>query len=107
MLIVSLSVIGNVILNNEHHVDWMIDCIAFANKQDSDFIEATLKAQTGWMNHVAELAEKSLYMQANSWFFGANIPNKPKVFLPYVGAGYRKKCAEVANSGYQGFRFKD
>ena len=47
--------------------------------------------------------------QANSWYMGANIPDKPRQFLPYLCpeglGGYRKKCAEIAEKGYEGFAF--
>ena len=62
-------------------------------------------AETAWVAHVNEVAEPTMYMLANSWYLGANIPGKPRVFMPYVGGlgNYRKKCNEVANNGYEGF----
>ena len=69
-------------------------------------IEATPEAQTGWVEHSLELGEATLYPQANSWYMGANVPGKPRVFLPYIGGcgPYRDKCDEVAANGYEGFK---
>ena len=68
-------------------------------------IEATAEAEDAWVDHVNETAATTLYVQANSWYMGANIPGKPRVFLPYVGGVgvYREKCEEVAAKGYEGF----
>ena len=68
-------------------------------------IEATDEAQDAWVQHVNEVASKTLYPLANSWYMGANIPGKPRVFMPYVGGVgvYRQKCDEVAARGYAGF----
>jgi cyclohexanone monooxygenase len=53
--------------------------------------------------HVRRVADKTLFPRAASWYMGANIPGKPRVFMPYIGVGYRKKCADVAAAGYDGF----
>jgi cyclohexanone monooxygenase len=70
-------------------------------------IEATCWAQDQWVTHVSEIVNGTLMTGANSWYMGANIPGKPRVFLPYLGpegvGGYRKKCDEVAAKGYEGF----
>jgi cyclohexanone monooxygenase len=68
-------------------------------------MEATQDAEDAWVAHVNEVANMTLFPKANSWYMGANIPGKPRVFLPYVGGvpAYRAKCAEVANNGYEGF----
>jgi cyclohexanone monooxygenase len=65
-------------------------------------------AQDLWMEHVNEVASKTLYPLANSWYVGANIPGKPRIFMPYVGGVgvYRQKCDEVAAAGYQGFSLR-
>lgn len=98
----SLSVIGNVILNNEHHVEWMIDLMRHAANRGATRIEAEADAERAWMDRVSEVASRSLYMEANSWYLGANIPGKPRVFMPYVGQGYRAHCASVAADDYPG-----
>ena len=89
----------------EQHVDWVADCIAYQSKRDLACIEATHEAEDGWVAHVNEVAEKTLYPQANSWYMGANIPGKPRVFMPYAGgmARYRAICAGIARNGYEGF----
>ena len=68
-------------------------------------MEATQDAEDNWVAHVNEVAHNTLYPQANSWYMGANIPGKPRVFLPYIGGipPYRAICSEVAANGYRGF----
>ena len=69
-------------------------------------VEAEPQPQAEWVAHVNEAANQTLYPKANSWYMGANIPGKPRVFLPYAGGfhNYRKRCDEVAADGYRGFR---
>lgn len=69
-------------------------------------IEAEEDAEDAWVQHSAEVANRTLYPLANSWYVGANIPGKPRIFMPYVGgvAAYKKKCDEIAARGYEGFR---
>jgi cyclohexanone monooxygenase len=71
-----------------------------------DAIEATPEAEEGWVAHVNEIADATLYPQASSWYVGANVPGKPRVFMPYVGGcgRYRAECDDVARAGYRGFR---
>jgi cyclohexanone monooxygenase len=68
-------------------------------------IEADAKAETDWVAHGNHVAHKTLYPQANSWYMGANIPGKPRVFMPYIGGvdAYADKCAAVVANGYEGF----
>ncbi|WP_371135659.1 hypothetical protein [Reyranella sp.] len=68
-------------------------------------IEAALDSETKWVEHVNEVADSTLYPLANSWYVGANIPGKLRVFMPYVGgaAAYTRKCGEIAQNGYEGF----
>ena len=68
-------------------------------------IEADINAEDRWVAHVNELGHTTLYPQANSWYMGANIPGKPRIFMPYIGGvgTYRQKCDEVAAEGYTGF----
>jgi cyclohexanone monooxygenase len=70
-----------------------------------DRIDAEPQAEESWMQHVQEVVGRTLYLKANSWYLGANVPGKPQVFLPYLGGhgNYRKKCNEVAAAGYRGF----
>ena len=102
----SPSVLSNVIVSIEQHVDWIADCLGYLAKQGIGRIEADGKAQDEWVAHVNEVADKTLLPQGASWYVGANVPGKPRVFMPYLGGVgvYRKKCDEVANNGYSGFR---
>lgn len=101
----SPSVLSNMLISIEQHVDWIADCLLHLRKLGHDRIEATRDAQDRWMDHVADLAAETLYPQANSWYVGANIPGKPRTFMPYVaGCGeYRRECEEVVAGGYSGF----
>ena len=102
----SPSVLSNMIVSIEQHVDWIADCLAHLRACGATRIEAARDAEDRWVEHVNEVAHRTLYPQANSWYMGANIPGKPRVFMPYVGGvgAYRQKCAEVAAEGYPGFR---
>src|SRR5712675_2441064 len=101
----SPSVLSNMIVSIEQHVDWISDCLAEMGKQDLGCIEPTAEAEEAWVAHVNEVAHRTLYPKAASWYMGANIPGKPRVFLPYIGGVgvYRQKCDEVAANGYEGF----
>ncbi len=101
----SPSVLVNMIIGIEQHVDWIMDCIRHLRGRGVDTIEATVAAEDQWVRHVNAEADLTLFPQANSWYLGANIPGKARVFMPYVGGigRYRKKCDEVAARGYEGF----
>lgn len=101
----SPSVLSNMVLSIEQHVEWIADCIGFLRDHGYDRVEATVEAQDAWVEHVNELAQATLYPQATSWYLGANIPGKPRVFMPYVGGcgTYRQECDRVASAGYAGF----
>jgi cyclohexanone monooxygenase len=102
----SPSVLSNMIVSIEQHVDWVTDCLAHLQSRQLSRIEPTRQAQDEWVAHVNEVAHRTLYPQANSWYMGANVPGKPRVFMPYIGGVgvYRQTCAEVAAKGYEGFR---
>ena len=89
----------------EQHVDWIADCIDHLHQHQLDRIEPTPAAETEWVHHVNQVADSTLYPLANSWYMGANIPGKPRVFMPYVGGfdRYKKHCDAVAAKGYEGF----
>jgi cation diffusion facilitator CzcD-associated flavoprotein CzcO/acetyl esterase/lipase len=101
----SPSVLSNMVLSIEQHVDWIADCIAHLREHGHATIEATPDAEDGWVAHVNEVAEATLFPQARSWYIGANIPGKPRVFMPYLGGvgSYRVHCDGVAAGGYAGF----
>ncbi|NBU29773.1 MAG: cyclohexanone monooxygenase, partial [Caulobacteraceae bacterium] len=98
-------VLSNMVVSIEQHVDWITDCIDYLNGRQMGAIEATGDAEDAWVAHVNEVADTTLYPLARSWYLGANVPGKPRVFMPYVGGvgPYREKCDEVAARGYEGF----
>ena len=89
----------------EQHVDWIADAIDHLHKHQLDRIAPDADAENEWVSHVNAVADSTLYPLANSWYVGANIPGKPRVFMPYVGGfdRYKKRCDEVAAGGYPGF----
>jgi cation diffusion facilitator CzcD-associated flavoprotein CzcO len=101
----SPSVLSNMVVSIEQHVDWVTDCIAYLRSHGFAAIEATQAAQDEWVQHVADVGAFTLFPQAESWYTGANVPGKPRVFMPYVGGvgEFRQKCDQVAASGYEGF----
>ncbi|HEX7760074.1 MAG TPA: NAD(P)/FAD-dependent oxidoreductase [Caulobacteraceae bacterium] len=101
----SPSVLCNMAVAIEQHVEWIADCIAYMGQRQLGAIEATVQAQDAWVAHVNEVADATLYPQANSWYIGANISGKPRVFMPYIGGfpAYRQACEDVAANGYEGF----
>ena len=103
----SPSVLSNMPTSIEQHVEWVTDCIAAMRKAGQSTIEASATAQDAWVAHVNEVVNTTLMVGANSWYMSANIPGKPRAFLPYLApegvGGYRRKCDEVAANGYEGF----
>jgi cyclohexanone monooxygenase len=101
----SPSVLSNMVLAIEQHGDWIADCLTYLRQQQRASIEATDQAENEWVAHVNEVANYTLYPRANSWYMGANVPGKPRVFMPYIGGFgvYSEKCDEVARKGYAGF----
>jgi cyclohexanone monooxygenase len=101
----SPSVLSNMIVSIEQHVDWIADCIGYMRDRGFEAMEAMQDAEDKWVAHVNEVAHTTLYPQANSWYMGANIPGKPQIFMPYIGGVglYRQICNDVAAKGYQGF----
>jgi cyclohexanone monooxygenase len=101
----SPSVLSNMIVSIEQHVDWIADCLSFMRRRAFTSIEATAEAEEHWVAHVNEVAQVTLYPQANSWYMGANIPGKPRIFMPYIGGVgvYRRICDDVVAKGYEGF----
>jgi len=101
----SPSVLSNMVVSIEQHVEWIAGCIGWLGERQIGAIEATTEAQDAWVAHVNEVADTTLYPQANSWYLGANVPGKPRVFMPYVGGVgvYRQICETIATQGYEGF----
>ncbi len=101
----SPSVLSNMMVSIEQHVDWIVRCIAYAREHGIAAVEPTAAAEEAWVDHVREVGDASLYPRAKSWYMGANIPGKPRVLLPYVGGVgvYREICDAIAEAGYEGF----
>ena len=104
----SPSVLSNMAVSIEQHVDWIADTLERMRADGFSVIEPTETAEAGWIRHVNDCGDITLYPQANSWYMGANVPGKPRVFLPYVGGvdAYRKACVEVVDRGYLGFEMR-
>jgi cation diffusion facilitator CzcD-associated flavoprotein CzcO/acetyl esterase/lipase len=103
----SPSVLSNMTVSIEQHVDWVSDCLGYMRDEGFTAVEPTPVAEAGWVQHVNDCADITLFPTANSWYMGANVPNKPRVFLPYIGGvgPYRKACDDVASRDYLGFAF--
>jgi cation diffusion facilitator CzcD-associated flavoprotein CzcO/acetyl esterase/lipase len=103
----SPSVLSNMAVSIEQHVDWVSACLDHMRAQHLTRIEPTPVAEAGWVQHVNDCGDITLFPRANSWYMGANVPGKPRVFLPYVGGvdRYRKTCDEVVKRDYLGFAF--
>ena len=101
----SPSVLSNMPVSIEQHVEWISDCLGHLRDHGVATIEARPDATERWSEHVQEVASHTLYPQAASWYMGANIPGKPRLFLPYIGGvgNYRDTCDAVAAAGYEGF----
>ena len=101
----SPSVLSNMPVSIEQHVDWITDCLRHLTERGVERIEPTLEAENGWIAHHEEVTAATLLPRANSWWVGANIPGKPRGLYPYVGGvgTYRGICDDVAAKGYEGF----
>ncbi|HXY92273.1 MAG TPA: NAD(P)/FAD-dependent oxidoreductase, partial [Acidimicrobiia bacterium] len=103
----SPSVLANMVVGVEQHVEWIGECLTYLRDHGHHTIEPTIEAQDAWVEHVNEVAKGTMYTAAtcNSWYLGANIPGKPRVFMPYVGGlpAYIQKADAVAAAGYEGF----
>lgn len=101
----STSAFTNVIVSIEHHVDWIAGCIGHLRSHGLRVIEAQERAEARWMAAVQAAAQKTLFLSCNSWYLGANIPGKPRVFMPMACGfpAYAERCAAEAAAGYPGF----
>jgi cyclohexanone monooxygenase len=100
----SPSVLTNMIVSIEQHVGWIADCLAYLRQHGYARIEATAEAQAAWVEFVNTVADFTLFPTCNSWYLGANVPGKTRVFMPFLGfPPYAEKCTEVAASAYEGF----
>ncbi len=102
----SPSVLSNMIVSIEQHVEMIADLIAKMQAGDETRVEPSPEAEDAWVAHVNEVANATLFPRAASWYMGANIPGKPRVFMPYIGVDrYRAKVRRIADAGWEGFRF--
>jgi cyclohexanone monooxygenase len=100
----SPSVLTNMIISIEQHVDWISGCMNWMREHGKRTIEATVSAQDQWVDHVNAVAGMTLYPTCNSWYLGANVPGKTRVFMPLLGfPPYAQTCEQVAANGYEGF----
>ena len=105
----SPSVLTNMIQSIEHHVDLIVDCISHMETNGFERVDVEEEAQVAWAHEVAAFAEKTLYTKANSWYMGANVPGKPRVFMMYIGGldRYVARCDAIVSDGYTGFNFSE
>ena len=100
----SPSVLTNMIVSIEQHVNWITECIGYLRDNGLEHIEASPEAQDAWVDYVNTIADFTLFPSCNSWYLGANVPGKPRVFMPLLGyPGYVEKCNDVAAKRYEGF----
>lgn len=98
----SPSVLYNMVLGNEYHVDWIMGCIRHLERHGSTTIEAKPEPEMQWRETVNAIGKMTLFGEASSWYMGDNVPGKPRVILPYLGGfrSYKKICDDEAASGY-------
>ncbi len=101
----SPSVLSNMPVSIEQHVEWISDFIEYLRERGVERVDVDPQAEADWVAHVNEVADQTMYMLADSWYLGANIPGKPRVFMPYAGGvgAYRERCDEIAAEHYAGF----
>jgi len=100
----SPSLLSNVLVSIEQHVDWLADLLVTMKRQGADIVEAAASAEERWVKHVNDRAQQTLYPLAKSYYMGDEIPGKPRVFMPYSGGvrGYRRILETVTSKGYSG-----
>ena len=103
----SPSLLSNVLLSTEEQIDWLAALFEHCRANGVEAIEASAKAEEDWVAHVNERARETLYLKTPSYYLGAEMPGKPRVFMPYSGGvrGYRRILEKTAASGYLGFEF--
>ena len=100
----SPSVLSNMIPSIEQHVDWIVELLDYARGHRRPIVEATVEAEGAWVAHVNDVADRTVFPSCNSWYLGANVPGKPRVFMPYPRMpAYVRRCDKVAANGYEGF----
>lgn len=104
----SPSLLSNVLLSSEEQIDWLVQLFEYARQQEIDEIEATADAEREWVEHVNNRAKETLYPKTASYYLGAEMPGKPRVFMPYSGGvrNYRRILEKTASAGYSGFSLR-
>lgn len=103
----SPSVLTNVLVSIQHHVEWITEAITHLDANGFGSIEATSDAQNDWVSHVNGVAALTLFPNCNSWYLGANIPGKPRIFMPLPGfPDYVARATDVQRSNYRGFALR-
>jgi cation diffusion facilitator CzcD-associated flavoprotein CzcO len=104
----SPSVLSNVVMSIEQHVEWISGCLDYMQANELTVIEASSEAASAWTQHVQDVANETLYPTAKSWWMGANVEGKTRLFMPYVGGvlRYHRICEEVVEDSYRGFSFR-
>ncbi|MGY1812102.1 flavin-containing monooxygenase [Blastococcus sp. SYSU D00820] len=104
----SPSALSNAVVSIEQHVEWVSDLVAHLQETGQHVVEPDAAAEAEWTEHVQVVSRYTLYPETDSWYMGANIPGKPRVFLPYIGGvgNYRRTCDEIAAEGYRGFHLR-
>jgi cation diffusion facilitator CzcD-associated flavoprotein CzcO len=104
----SPSLLSNVMVSIEEQIDWLVELLQFMDRSGKSQFEATEAAEQAWVAHVNERAKETLYMSTNSYYNGAEIAGKPRVFMPYSGGtrGYRRILQRCAEAGYSGFEMR-
>ena len=104
----SPSVLANMITGLEHHADYIGGIIEWADRQKLDGVEPSQQAEDDWVDVVNMRADETLFPRCNSWYLGANVPGKPRVFMPYVGfPSYVERLRAIREANYQGFEAVD
>ncbi|MFZ6005648.1 MAG: flavin-containing monooxygenase [Actinomycetota bacterium] len=100
----SPSVLANMMEAIPQHVDWIAGCLEHLRANDHRAIEATAGAQDQWVDYVNGVAGVTLFPTCNSWYLGANVAGKKRVFMPLPGfPTYVQQCEEIVAAGYRGF----
>ena len=104
----SPSVLSNMLPSIEQHADWIANLLDHARAERRSIVEATVEAEDDWVAHVDDAANHTLFPSCNSWYLGANVPGKPRVFMPYPRMpAYVRRCDRVAANGYEGFTLEE
>ena len=102
----SPSVLSNMIVTIEQHVNFIFDCLDYLSARDLHSIEAEAHAEAQWVQQGNAIAGETLFPTCNSWYLGANVPGKPRIFMPFVGGFplYQTICKDVQENEYRGFQ---